>query len=125
MDQQQEVVLVVDDEPLVRLDASETLYSAGFEVCEAASVLEALTVLDERPDVTVLLTDVQMPGRMSGFDLAKHVRETRPAVAVLLVSGCKRPDGMSEGVEFLSKPCRTDILVACVRAAVKGGATHL
>lgn len=58
--QREVVVLVVDDEPLVRLDASETLYGAGFEVCEAASAREALTVLDERPDVSVLLTDVQI-----------------------------------------------------------------
>ncbi len=110
---------MVDDEPLVRLDASETLYGAGFEVCEAASAREALTVLDERPDVSVLLTDVQMPGRMSGVDLAKHVREKHPAIAVLLVSGCKRPDELPAEVEFLSKPCPTDVLVARVRSAVK------
>jgi two-component system, response regulator PdtaR len=115
---QPDVVLVVDDEPLVRLDTMHMLYRAGFEVCEAASAHEAMAVLDERSDVTVLVTDVQMPGR-NGVDLAKHVRETHPSIAVLLLSGHTRPDDMPGDVEFMSKPCRMDLLVSRVRAAAK------
>jgi CheY-like chemotaxis protein len=83
-------------------------------------VSEALAVLDERQDVTVLVSDVQMPGRMNGIDLAKHVRETRPAIAVLLVSGCRRPGQgeIPEEVAFLAKPCPTGTLITRVRAAV-------
>ena len=115
------VVLVVEDEPLLRLDALETLDGAGFEVCEAASAREALAVLDERQDVTVVVSDVQMPGRMNGIDLAKHVRKTRPAVAVLLVSGCTRPrpGEIPDEVEFLSKPCPTGTLIMRVQAACR------
>lgn len=113
------VVLVVEDEPSVRLMEVDMLDGAGFEVCAAASVSEALAVLDERQDVTVLVSDVQMPGRMNGIDLAKHVRETRPAIAVLLVSGCRRPGQgeIPEEVAFLAKPCPTGTLITRVRAA--------
>ena len=115
------VVLVVEDEALVRLDAFDTLDRAGFEVCEAASASEALVVLDERQDVTVVVTDVEMPGPLNGLDLAKQVRETRPGVAVLLVSGRKRPQPgeIPQEVEFLSKPYRTSTLITRVRAAAE------
>lgn len=114
--EKKDVVLVVDDEPLVRYDTSQTLCRAGFEVCEAASVHEALTVLHERPDVTILLTDVQM-ACLSGVDLANHVRQTRPAIRVLLISGGRRPAEVPDEMEFLSKPCPTDTLIARVRNA--------
>ena len=119
MDQKEDrpdVILVVDDEPLVRLDTMHMLYRAGFEVCETASAQEAMAVLNERSDVTVVVTDVQMPGR-NGVDLAKHIRETHPTIAILLISGHRRPDGIPANVEFLSKPCRMDLLVSRVREA--------
>jgi CheY-like chemotaxis protein len=68
------VVLVVEDEPSVRLMEVDMLDGAGFEVCAAASVSEALAVLDERQDVTVLVSDVQMPGR----DERYRPRKARP-----------------------------------------------
>lgn len=115
------VVLVVEDEALLRLDAFDTLDRAGFEVCEAASASEALVVLDQRHDVAVVVTDVEMPGPLNGLDLARQVRKTRPEVAIILVSGRTRPqpEEIPQEVEFLSKPYRTSTLITRVRAAAE------
>jgi CheY-like chemotaxis protein len=115
------VVLVVEDEALLRLDAFDTLDRAGFEVCEAASASEALVVLDQRHDVAVVVTDVEMPGPLNGLDLARQVRKTRPEVAIILVSGRTRPQPgeIPQEVEFLSKPYRTSTLITRVRAAAE------
>ena len=71
--------------------------------------------------MTAVVTDVEMPGPLNGLDLAKQVRETRPGVAVLLVSGRKRPQpgNIPQEVEFLSKPYRTSTLITRVRAAAE------
>jgi DNA-binding NtrC family response regulator len=115
------VVLVVEDEALLRLDAFDTLDRAGFEVCEAASASEALVVLDRRHDVAVVVTDLEMPGPLNGLDLARQVRKTWPEVAVVIVSGCMRPQPgeIPQEVEFLSKPYRTSTLITRVREAAE------
>ena len=64
------VVLVVEDELLPRLNAAETIGDAGFEVVEAANADEAIAVLEARPDIHVVFTDIQMPGSMDGLKLA-------------------------------------------------------
>jgi CheY-like chemotaxis protein len=81
------VVLVVDDEILLRSVIAEYLRDAGFRVVEAANGREAVTVLAAGEAVDVVFSDVRMPGDVSGYDLADWVRTNRPAVGVLLASG--------------------------------------
>jgi len=81
------VVLVVDDEILLRSVVAEYLRDAGFRVVEAANGREAVTVLAAGEAVDVVFSDVRMPGDVSGYDLAEWVRINRPAVGVLLASG--------------------------------------
>ena len=81
------VVLVVDDEILLRSVVAEYLRDAGFRVVEAANGREAVTVLAAGEAVDVVFSDVRMPGDVSGYDLAEWVRTNRPAVGVLLASG--------------------------------------
>ena len=80
------VVLVVDDEPLVRLNAVDMFEEMGFEVLEAADGAGALRVLERRPEVALLFSDCRMPG-MSGPELAHTVAERYPHVRIVLVSG--------------------------------------
>ncbi|SFF30593.1 Response regulator receiver domain-containing protein [Aureimonas phyllosphaerae] len=80
------VVLVVDDEPLVRLNAVDMFEEMGFEVLEASDGASALRVLERRPDVALLFSDCRMPG-MSGPELAQAVAERYPQVRIVLVSG--------------------------------------
>jgi CheY-like chemotaxis protein len=101
------VVLVVDDEPLVRMTAADELDEAGFQVLEAANADEALDVLEECADeVQVLFTDVNMPGSMDGMALAEQVHRRWPHVLLLISSGYARPhpDEIPDHGHFVPKP---------------------
>ena len=111
------VVLIVEDEPLVRALAADVFEEEGFEVIEAATADFALTVLNARDDVSVLFTDVDMPGRLNGLDLAHAAKSMCPEIVVIVVSG-KLPSGFS-GVapeaRFIPKPYRMTNVVQMIR----------
>ena len=69
------VVLVVEDEALLRLLVVEVLEEAGFEVIEACTADDAVILLVQRSDIRVVFTDVNMPGCLDGFQLARHVQD--------------------------------------------------
>ena len=100
------VVLLVEDEPIVRFDAIQSFEDAGFEVVEAYDGAEALVALNARPDVSAVFTDVHMPGPLNGVALAKLIHERRPEVRVLVTSGVMRveKDDLPEGAHFIPKP---------------------
>ena len=75
MPEPQSTVLLVEDEPLIRLFVAELLEDSGFKVVEAANSTEALVLLDSGIDIDVLLTDVDMPNGCNGFELARKVHE--------------------------------------------------
>lgn len=108
------VVLVVEDEPLVRMTAADELDEAGFLVLEAKNADEAIAVLEAHSDeVQVLFTDVDMPGSMNGMDLAEQVYQRWPHVLLLISSGYARPhpDEIPDHGHFLPKPYRGATLV--------------
>ena len=115
------VVLLVEDEPLVRIVLSELLADSGFRVLEAANAQEALTILGAELDVRVMLTDVDMPPGLNGYELARHVHERWPGVGILVTSGRQWPtDGdLPQGAAFLTKPMPNEVLVFYVKAAVE------
>ena len=89
--QPQETILVVEDEVLVRMPISQYLRDCGYRVIEAANAQEAVTVLShEETVVDVVFTDIEMPGALDGFGLAKWVREHRPGVEVILAGTLPR-----------------------------------
>jgi two-component system, response regulator PdtaR len=81
------VILVVEDEPLVRALMVDALEDEDFVVVEAPTGDVALRVLQARSDIAVVLTDVDMPGEIDGFQLARIAREMYPQVVVIVVSG--------------------------------------
>jgi CheY-like chemotaxis protein len=81
------VVLIVEDEFLLRMDAVDMIAGAGFEVVEAANADEAIEILETRGDVTVVFTDIQMPGSMDGLKLARAVRGRWPPIKIVATSG--------------------------------------
>jgi two-component system, response regulator PdtaR len=107
------VVLVVEDEPLVRMLGADFLESAGFEVIEACNADEALRVLALRDDVRAVFTDVDMPGSLDGLDLAWRIHETWPGIGVVLTSGrCfLEPNLMPRDDVFVPKPYAAPALV--------------
>ena len=100
------VILIVEDEFLIRMSAVEMIEEAGFEVVEAASADEAIAILESRLDITVVFTDVQMPGSMDGLKLAAAVRDRWPPIKIMATSGHVKlgPGDLPEGVRFLPKP---------------------
>jgi CheY-like chemotaxis protein len=110
----QPVVLLVEDEPLVRLTQVDILREAEFWVVEAQDADEAFELLKTRPDIAAILTDVDMPGSMDGFEFARLVRQGWPEVAVLVISGktSPSPGDLPPNATFLHKPILPDDLVA-------------
>jgi two-component system, response regulator PdtaR len=116
--EQPNAVLVVEDEPLVRALAVDVLEEAGFHVLEAATADYALVVLEKREDICVLLTDVDMPGRLNGFQLARIVQDHFHRVRVVIVSGKARPDAgdIAPDAIFIPKPYKLSEIVRTVEA---------
>jgi len=100
------VVLVVEDESLVRATAVEMAKNAGFEAIAASDADEAIRILESRSDIRAVFTDVQMPGSMDGLRLVQVVRSRWPPIALIVTSGhtdVKLSD-LPTGARFLPKP---------------------
>jgi CheY-like chemotaxis protein len=99
-------VLVVDDEPLIRMCAVDLLEEAGFSVVEADSGPRGLALFAEHPEITALFTDIQMPGAFDGLALARKALALRPDVQLIITSGNVRPsdDEIPDDVKFVPKP---------------------
>jgi CheY-like chemotaxis protein len=100
------VVLIVEDEFLLRMNAVDMIQAAGFEVVEAANADEAIDILEARPDITVVFTDIQMPGSMDGLKLAHAVRGRWPPIKIVATSGhvSVTQKDLPDGGRFLPKP---------------------
>jgi CheY-like chemotaxis protein len=99
------VILIVEDELLIRMNAVEMIEEA-YEVVEAANADEAIAILERRLDITVLFTDIQMPGSMDGLKLAAAVRDRWPPILIVATSGHVKlgPGDLPQGGRFLPKP---------------------
>lgn len=121
------VVLVVEDELMLRMRAVDIVQDAGFESLEAVNADEAIRILESRSDISVLFTDIQMPGSMDGLKLA-HLTHTRwPHIKIILVSGqiavtnADKPDDS----KFFPKPLEIEQMVLELQKMVGGGVLEL
>ena len=99
------VVLVVDDEPFIRMGLQDALEAEGFKVIEADGAAEALDWLASLADIEILISDVKMPG-MDGFELASRAAASRPGLRIIMISG--HADAVDAripaDVQFIRKP---------------------
>lgn len=105
--------LVVDDDGMIRMDAVDILEDAGFTTFEAASGDKALLVLEKHHAcMTLLFTDVQMPGAHDGFALARKVASAYPHISIVVASGLTKPgpNDMPDGAHFIAKPFSAKIV---------------
>ncbi|MEO9297726.1 response regulator [Devosia alba] len=111
------VVLVVEDEALVRLDVISQIEDEGFTVIEAADADAAIRILETNPDVTILFTDIDMPGSMDGLKLSAAVRDRWPPVKIVVTSGHRMVEitDLPDGSVFHAKPYRHAEVVASFR----------
>jgi CheY-like chemotaxis protein len=111
------VILVVDDETIIRWGAVKMVEDAGFEVLEAANADEAIEILESRNDIRVVFTDIHMPGSMDGLKLANAVRDRWPPIEIVVTSGRERPteEDLPERGRFLPKPYSSASISAALR----------
>ena len=115
------VVLLVEDELLVRMAAADDLQDAGFHVLEAANADVALAVLETCSDnVQVLFTDIDMPGSMNGLDLAESVQQRWPHISLLISSAYHKPhpEQIPDEGRFVPKPYSSEDVVQHIRELV-------
>jgi CheY-like chemotaxis protein len=111
------VVLVVEDEALIRLGALDLLEAAGFEALEASNADEAIRQLEARPDIHLVFTDVEMPGTMDGIKLCHYIRERWPPVRLIVASGrmIVAESHLPQGARFFLKPYADSAIIEAIR----------
>lgn len=109
-------VLVVEDELLIREFIKEELETEGYTVIEARHADAAIAVLENRTDIHLVFTDIDMPGSMDGLKLAAYVRERWPPVHIIVTTGKSRPPTIPANALFISKPYRSEAVVAAIKS---------
>src|SRR3981081_4826863 len=114
------VVLIVEDEFLLRMNAADMIEAAGFEVVEAANAAEAIEILEARRDITVGFTDIQMPGSMDGLKLAQAVRGRWTPLQIVATSGHVNVSetDLPDGGRFLPKPYSRQEITGVLRELI-------
>jgi CheY-like chemotaxis protein len=114
------VVLVVEDEFLLRMNALEMIEDSGFDVFEAGNADEAIAILEARPDIHIVFTDIQMAGSMDGLKLARFVRNRWPPIKIVATSGHHKflEGDLPDGGVFLPKPYTYDKIAAVLKQLI-------
>jgi two-component sensor histidine kinase/CheY-like chemotaxis protein len=120
-------VLVVEDEMLMRMRAVDIVEDAGFTPVEAVNADEALSILESRSDISLLFTDIQMPGSMDGLVLAHAVHKRWPSIKIILVSGQAKLSDADKPANsrFFGKPLEVTQMIAELQEMVGGGALEI
>jgi CheY-like chemotaxis protein len=111
------VILVVEDEAIIRMGAVQMLEDAGFAVVEASNASDAMAILENRNDVRAVFTDVNMPGTLDGLRLARMVRGRWPPIHLIVTSGLLslNDDELPTGGRFIRKPYDPAHVIATLR----------
>jgi two-component sensor histidine kinase/CheY-like chemotaxis protein len=117
-------VLIVEDEMMLRMRAVNIVEDAGFCPVEAVNADEAIAILELRSDISLLFTDIQMPGTMDGLKLAHVVNDRWPSIKIILVSGKLNPSDADRPADsrFFGKPLSSEKMIAALKAMVGAGA---
>jgi two-component sensor histidine kinase/DNA-binding NarL/FixJ family response regulator len=120
-------VLVVEDEMILRMRAVEIVEDAGFSPIEAVNADEAISILESRSDISLLFTDIQMPGSIDGLRLAHAVHDRWPSIKIILVSGRARPSEAERPADsrFFGKPLGVEQMITELQAMVGSGALRI
>ena len=115
-----QTILVVEDEPLIRMCAVAILQDAGYRVLEAQNSAEALDVLSQHSEISIMVTDVHMPGHMDGLALVTWVQLNNPSIRAIVVSGnaTAAQAGKAGAFGFVAKPYMPDTILKAVHDTV-------
>ena len=112
------VVLIVEDEALIRMDLADTFEAAGFKVFQAATAEKAIGILEREPTIRVVWTDIDLSGSIDGIELAHHVRERWPPTILLVTSGRIPQRALPAKAQFLEKPYLDGSLAKAIQGAL-------
>src|SRR4051794_35901866 len=120
-------VLIVEDEMVLRMRAVDIVEDAGFTPVEAVNADEAISILETRSDISLLFTDIQMPGSMDGLKLAHAVHDRWPAIKIILVSGQVDPSEAERPTDsrFFGKPLGVEEMTAQLQVMIGVGALKI
>ncbi len=120
-------VLIVEDEMILRMRAVDIVEDAGFCPVEAVNADEAISILESRSDISLLFTDIQMPGSIDGLMLAHAVHDRWPSIKIILVSGQVKPSDAERPADsrFFGKPLGVEQMVGELQAMVGDGALRI
>lgn len=106
------IALIVDDEPLILMDTADMVAEEGYAIIEVSSAQKAFEFLEKHSSLQLLLTDVQTPGDIDGFELARIVAERWPHIQVVVASGAAKPreGDLPEKAVFISKPLSQELV---------------
>lgn len=116
-DASRNIVLVVEDEPLLRMSATTMLEEAGFDVVAVGDAGQAVEILERRTDIRLVFSDIDMPRGLDGLKLAALIRDRWPPIEIVLTSGKLRPDVSSIPARcvFYPKPYRPNQVIEALR----------
>ena len=111
-------VLVVEDDPIIRMNTVDVIGGAGFDVIEASNADAAIQILQAHPEIRLVFTDIEMPGTMDGLKLAHYIRGRWPKVYLMVASGKVRvgENQLPAGSKFFTKPYSDDHIVSEIKA---------
>ena len=114
------VVLIVEDEMMLRMRAVDMVEDAGYTPVEAMDADEAVAILESRSDIALMCTDIQMPGSMDGLGLAHAVHERWPSIKIIVVSGKLNPSSsdLPPCSKFFGKPLEARQMIAQMRSMI-------
>jgi two-component system, response regulator PdtaR len=117
------VILVVEDHAIIRMGAMDLVIAAGFDALEAKDAEEAIRILESRPDVHLVFTDVNMPGSMDGIKLAHYIADRWPPVKLIVASGetVIEESQLPVGARFFHKPYDESSIVEAMTGMLFGG----
>jgi two-component sensor histidine kinase len=120
-------VLVVEDEMILRMRAIDIVEDAGFNPVEAVNADQAIAILESRSDISLLFTDIQMPGSIDGLKLAHAVHDRWPSIKIILVSGQVKPSDAERPTDsrFFGKPLAIDQMITELQDMVGAGALRI
>jgi CheY-like chemotaxis protein len=114
------VVLIVEDEMMLRMRAVDMVLDAGYTPIEALDADEAVAILESRSDIALMCTDIQMPGSMDGLELAHTVDKRWPSIKIIVVSGQLNPPSrdLPPCSRFFGKPLEAGQMIAEMRSMI-------
>jgi two-component system, response regulator PdtaR len=112
------VVLVVEDEPIIRMETIQMIKDAGFAVLEASNTDDAMTILGSRRDIRAVFTEIRVPGHLNGMDLARAIAERWPLVRLIVTSGVPTAGNFPADWRYILKPYDGAQIAGALRALV-------